>query len=194
MKVLLLDADGVILNKGEYFSERFAREYNLPLEDVVEFFKGPFLLCQKGEADLKEELEPYLKKWDWDKGVDAFLKYWFDSDLVFNEGIQSTLSRFREKGIKCYLASNNEKYRAKEICRMLDEVGLLDGAYFSADLKVRKEDSKFFEYVLTNIGVEAKDAYFVDNDQKNVDAALHLGVNASLYNEHVLDDLLAKIN
>ena len=193
MRILLLDADGVVLNKGEYFSERFAREYQLPIENVTPFFKGPFVLCQKGEADLKEELEPYLQKWNWTDGVDAFLSYWFDSDVVLNENTQFMVAQFKEKGVQCYLASNNEKYRAQVISELLKGTGLFDGFYFSAELKICKEDPEFFEYIIKDLRVSPEDVYFIDNDQKNVEAAHSVGIHASLYNEHILADWLNKI-
>ena len=194
MKVLLLDADGVVLSKGEYFSERFAREYKVPIDDVVEFFKGPFVLCQKGEADLKVEIKPYLEKWNWQGSVEDFLNYWFKSDVVLNSGIKEIVSKFHDKGIKCYLASNNEIYRAKAIRKLLDDEKLLDGVYFSGYMKIRKENPDFFEYILNDLEVEAGEVHFVDNDQKNVDSASSVGINARLYQEGILKDLLKNIS
>ncbi len=190
MKILLLDADGVVLKKGEYFSERFSREYNVPIADVLEFFKGPFVLCQKGEADLKEELKAYLVKWNWSGTVEDFLNYWFDSDVVLNDGIKETTSNFRDKGVKCYLASNNEAYRAKAISDLLNKEHLLDGVYFSAHLKMRKENPEFFQHILNDLKVEPSEIAFVDNDQKNVDSAASLGISAYRYEPQILNRLL----
>ena len=59
-KVVLLDADGVVIKKGDgYFSDRFVAEYGAPAEEVRAFFKNEFRLCQVGKADLKEELANY---------------------------------------------------------------------------------------------------------------------------------------
>ena len=194
MKVLLLDADGVVLNKGEYFSERFSREHNVPIEDVLQFFKGPFVLCQKGEADLKKELKPYLKKWNWSGTVEDFLDYWFSSDVILHADIESTVSQFKNMGIKCYLASNNEAYRAEAISNVLNKENLLDGSYFSAYLKVRKENPGFFKHVLNDIAVEPSEVVFVDNDQKNVDSAISVGIKAYLYEPGILNRLLKTQN
>lgn len=192
MKVLLLDADGVVLEKGEYFSERFSREYNVPLESVIEFFKGPFVACQKGETDLKEELLPYLEKWNWQGSVDDFLDYWFKSDVILNPGIEEIVSDFREKGVKVYLASNNEKYRAKVIADLLTKNNLLDGVFFSAHLKVRKENPEFFEHIVKELDITPTEMAFIDNDQKNVDSALSVGIDARPYTPEVLNELSAE--
>ncbi len=194
MKILLLDADGVVLVKGEYFSEKYAREYKLPIEEVVEFFKGPYVECQKGEADLKEVIQPYLQKWAWTGSVEDFLEYWFRSDVVPNETMEKTLAEFRARGIRIYLASNNEKYRAAEIEKVLTELNILDGFYFSSALKVRKEDPSYFTHILKDLAVAPEEVVFVDNEQKNVDSAASVGIEAFLYNEQTLTDLLEKSN
>lgn len=191
MKALLLDADGVVLEKGEYFSEVYAREYGVDPASVVDFFKGPFVECQSGHSDLKVELQPYLKKWGWDKDADAFLEYWFNADFTINETGASTVSKFKEKGVSCYLASNNEQYRAAFVEQQLRKSGYpLDGYYFSAFIKKRKEDPAFFEFILRDLDLGADEVAFLDNEQKNVDSASSVGIHSYLYNERIMDELL----
>ncbi len=193
MRVLLLDADGVVLEKGEYFSEKFAREYNVPIAAVVDFFKGPFVACQKGEADLKEEIQLYLNKWKWPGSTDDFLDYWFKSDVVLNSEIKDIVSRFRDAGVKVYLATNNEIYRGTVIEALLRENNLVDGVYLSARMKVRKEDPEFFRGIISDLGIESRDVTFVDNDQKNIDSALSVGIDARLYRQDILNELIEAI-
>jgi len=193
MKALLLDADGVVFNKGEYFSERFAREYGVPSEKVVAFFKGPFVLCQKGDADLKVEIKPYLEDWNWSGSVDSFLKYWFESDCTINDNIKDLISKYRGNGVKCYLASNNEIYRSDFLKDLLQKENILDGTYFSGYLKVRKENPEFFQKILNDLNTEPSGVYFVDNEEKNVASARSLGINAKLYTEDVLRSWLGKV-
>ncbi len=187
MKAILLDADGVVLNKGEFFSEKFAREYNVPLEEVLEFFKGPFGDCQAGTKDLKEEVAPFLEKWGWQGSVDDFLNYWFQ-DVQIDPGIYELVEKYHEKGIKCYLASNNESYRARAIQDKLG--GLLDGYFFSADLKMKKDNPEFFKHILGQLDLPANEVNFVDNDEKNVEAAKETGIGSFLYEEGMLGELL----
>ena len=193
MKALLLDADGVILEKGEYFSERFAREYGVKPESVMEFFKGPYLKCQSGLADLKIELEPYLEKWRWTDGVESFLDYWFNSDFTIDKRGAALIAKFQNRGVRCYMASNNERYRAEFIEEKLREKNLLDGYYFSYSLKRRKENPDFFTYVLNDLSLHPTEVCFVDNDQKNVNSASSVGIQSYLYNDEVLNELLINL-
>jgi putative hydrolase of the HAD superfamily len=186
MKVLLLDADGVVLKKEEYFSDKFAREYNVSVEKVVEFFKGPFSACQAGTKDLKEELVPYLEEWGWKESVDAFLDYWFQ-DVVIDSQIEGVLNWCQKQGIKCYMASNNEAYRARKIEAMLGDA--LDGYFFSADLKVKKDDPTYFTTILKELNLPAEEVGFVDNEQKNIAAAEQVGIRARLFGAEVWSEL-----
>lgn len=43
MKMLLFDLDGVvILPRHKYFSEKLSEEQNIPLENIITFFKGEY--------------------------------------------------------------------------------------------------------------------------------------------------------
>lgn len=181
MKVLLLDADGVTLKKEEYFSERFAREYSIPVEDVVPFFKNEFRLCQQGKLDVKEVLAEYLPKWGWEKTVEDFLDYWFTSDTHPDEDIFAVVAKIRESGNKCYLVSDQEKYRAQYIREHLKFDERLDGCFFSHEFGFSKSEPEFFQMVLEKLGVEPSDVVYLDDDEKNVGVAKALGVDARLY-------------
>lgn len=187
MKALLLDADGVVLKKGEFFSEKFSREHNVPIEEVMKFFKGPFGACQEGTKDLKEELVPYLNQWGWQGTVEDFLEYWFE-DVVVDPEFISQIQGYREKGIMCYLASNNEHYRGRGIESVLGN--MLDGYFFSADLKIKKEKPAYFEFILEKLGLSASEVGFVDNEERNVESAREVGIRAEIFNEGIFDELL----
>jgi putative hydrolase of the HAD superfamily len=190
MKILLLDADGVVLKKDEYFSTKFARDYNLPNEDVLAFFKNEYGRCQSGDLDLKEVLPIYLSKWNWPGSVEDFLEYWFATDVVINDSIVPIVQKLRQAGVKCYLASNNEKYRAERIIQTLEGVSLLDGYYFSSKLKVKKNEPLFFTKILEDLGAEPSEIVYLDNDQVNLDSAMTLGIEAYLYSEEKMRELL----
>ncbi|HVY72807.1 MAG TPA: HAD-IA family hydrolase [Candidatus Paceibacterota bacterium] len=178
-KVVLLDADGVVLKKTDgYFSDRFAEEYGAPKEDVLEFFRGPFKLCQTGKADLKEELKDRLPAWGWSKSVEEFLEYWFE-EARLDDDVVAVAQTFREKGVKCYLATDQEKYRKEYIWKKLE--GKLDGSFISSDIGFTKSQPEFFAAVLQQLGVESSDVTYFDDDQHNVDTAKSLGIDAHFY-------------
>ena len=189
MKVLLLDADGVVLKKEELFSERFAREYEVPTEAILPFFRGPYADCQAGSKDLKEELLPFLESWGWEGSVEEFLDYWFE-DTEIDPEISELLATCRVNGIECYMASNNEHYRARHIEAVLGEQ--LNGYFFSADLKLKKDNPAYFETVLKELGLPASEVGFVDNEEKNVEAAAEVGLEAKLYKPGIIAEFMGE--
>jgi len=181
-KVVLFDADGVSLQKHKYFSEIYAKKKNIPIERMNAFFRsGKFSLCQKGKADLKEEVLPFLEDWKWHKSVKEFLQYWFSSDVKEDEKILAEADRLRQKGKKCYLATDQEKYRAKYIKDSTSLGEHFDGLFFSYDLGCTKNEECFFQKILTKLGVKPEEVMYWDDDEENIEVAKKLGIDARFY-------------
>lgn len=73
IKVIIFDADGVLMPHSRRFSVLLSEDFGIPLEKSAGFFNGPFQDCLIGKADLRDTVSMYLDSWGWDKGVDAFL-------------------------------------------------------------------------------------------------------------------------
>jgi putative hydrolase of the HAD superfamily len=67
---------------------------------------------------------------------------------------------------------------------------MLDGYFFSADLKIKKESPAYFELILEKLGLSASEVGFVDNEEKNVESAREAGIQAEIFNEGIFDELL----
>lgn len=180
-KVILWDADGVVLKRAaEYFSVRAAREHGLPLEKVTAFFKTTFRECQLGKRNLLFELDKVLKDWGWQGSADEFLAYWFSTDEVDQE-VMAVVRDLQSQGVVCCLATDQEHYRAKHIREALALGQQFDRCFFSYELGFSKEDPAFFHKVLEKLGCAPEDVQFWDDDQKNVDVAKSVGIDARLY-------------
>ncbi|OGM25754.1 hypothetical protein A3D00_02615 [Candidatus Woesebacteria bacterium RIFCSPHIGHO2_02_FULL_38_9] len=181
-KILLLDADGVVIRpRNKYFSETYSQDYGVPFEEILPFFKGDYKRAAIGEVDIKEVLLPYLTKWGWKGTVDEFLKYWFENERDTDEKVLGLVTNLRQRGVKIYLASDNEANRAKYL---MEDVGLkdkFDGAFFSSDLGVTKSDPQFFKLVSEKLQVAPQEIDYWDDDKKNVDIANGTGVNGHSY-------------
>ena len=121
IKAALLDLDGIaIVGRKRFFSERLAEDLGIPNEIVQEFFSKELKRCTFGNADLKELIAPYLVKWGWPGTVDSLLEYWFVSESTKDEAVLAIVKQLRDKGITCYIATRQEKYRMQYL---LDVVG-----------------------------------------------------------------------
>lgn len=181
IKAILYDADGVIINSYMAFSELLDKEYRLSLETTKDFFKGPFVDCLEGKLDMRDLLPDYLKKWKWSGSLDDFIDLWFKTEHSVEESVLQDADRLRADGIRCYVATDQEKHRADY---MLEHIGFkdhFDGLYASSHLGVRKQDSKFFRRILDKIGLAPGQVLFWDDSQNNIDSALAVGLNAELF-------------
>jgi len=118
IKVVIFDADGMTL-KSSLFSTRLAKKYNISHKKILPFFQKEFNDCLIGKANLKKEVKKYFAKWGWRKSVDVLLDYWFIKENEINQQIIRSIKELREKGVKCLLATNQEKHRTDYIINNL---------------------------------------------------------------------------
>src|SRR3989338_8065882 len=147
IKVVIFDADGVIVQSKRKFSIKLEEKYDISRDMTLPFFNGPFQDCLIGSSDLKETISPYLPVWGWDRGVDEFLDIWFKAEHKVDEELAEYISSLRTQGILCLLATNNEKHRFNY---MLDTMGLKDifnKTYASATLGHKKPNLEFFSKI-----------------------------------------------
>jgi putative hydrolase of the HAD superfamily len=181
IKVLIFDADGVLIN-GDIFSKRFSKEYNIDLSRINPFFDGPFKECLVGKADLKEVIAPYLEEWGWKDGVDSFLEYWFSSEHSIDQELIDYIQVHRENGIKCVMATNQEKYRAEYLFNKIGFINSFDKMYVSAHLGHKKTNVEFFEKLVNDlVDIKKDEVLFWDDDIQNIETAKEFGINAELY-------------
>lgn len=179
---LLIDLDGVIITpRHKYFSDRLSEEYNIPIKDIMEFFKNEYGQAARGQVSIREVLPKYLELWGWKSGIDAFLKYWFEGEKDLNEELISQIQRYREQGIKVYIVSDNEQERAEYIMRELNLNSVVDGAFYSYQIGAKKSESEFFESVITRLGVSKEEIIYIDDDPKNIEIARLMGINSEVF-------------
>ena len=185
IKAIVLDADGVIINKPDMFSVQYQKEFGISNDVMLPFFKGRFQDCLVGKADLKEELEPLLKKWAWPGLVEELLDYWFKSEHYIDEKIVAEIARLKRMGIKCYLGTDQEKYRTEYIRKNMGLEKIFDKIYSSAEMGYKKPDKEFFEIITNDLknkeNIQPEEIMFWDDDEKNVMAGRELGWRSYLY-------------
>ena len=181
IRTILFDADGVLVTTGRKFSDHLAQDLNISLEMTAPFYNGPFKECLIGKADLKEEITPFLKGWGWDGSVDEFLSLWFKVEHQLDRPLLNYIQTLREKGIRCYVATNQEKYRSEYMKEYMGFGPLFDGVFASNEIGVCKPSAEFYTYILDNVGTNADEVLFWDDTERNVIAAKEIGIDAELY-------------
>jgi putative hydrolase of the HAD superfamily len=181
--VVLLDLDGIVVKgKKGRFSERISSEYGAPIDSVLQFIKNEYALCKVGKADLRVELEKYTSQWNWPGSVDELMAYWFHGETELNEKIIKVVTELRNKGIKVYLASDNEKYRAEYILNDLGVKNYFDGHFFSYEVGYRKPEAEYYPTVLEKLSpIKPEEVMLWDDKESNLVQARNLGINTKLF-------------
>jgi HAD superfamily hydrolase (TIGR01509 family) len=184
-KVVLFDADGVLIRPPELFSHAYARSLGYPADHFLPFFKGPFLQAILGQADLKDLIRRYDHLWQWPGDPAGLLQRWFEHENVRNEPLLALVRELRAAGTPCYIATNQEKYRAAYLRTIMfpDE---FDGIFVSCELGYQKPDPQYFEAVLaqlghTHPGLKPADVVFFDDTPSHVAGAQTAGITAHVY-------------
>ncbi|MFH1611302.1 MAG: HAD family hydrolase [Patescibacteria group bacterium] len=190
-KIILFDADGVTIDSNIMFSQKLESDYGITSEKTGSFFKGVFQECMFGRADLKEELGKVIKDWGWTKSVDEMLKEWFDFENLPNKEMFELIKQLREDGVKCYLATNQEKYRGEYMRKEMHFDELFDGLFISAEVGYKKKDPRFFEEVYRELNQvsqnpglllnEKGQVLFIDNEEENIKSAKEFGIQTHLF-------------
>ena len=181
ISTVLLDVDGVLV-VGELFSDTLARDYGITLDMTAAFFRGPFEQCLLGKADLKEEIASHLPGWGWRGSVDEFLSLWFTSGQQVDDALLAAAQQWRQEGIRCYLATNQERYRVDYLLTQSGLAGQLDGCFASCHLGYTKDNPAFFQAVLRALpDAQPDELLFWDDSPRNVTTARAVGLHAEVY-------------
>lgn len=182
VKVILFDADGVLINKPKVFSQAFSDEFGVPMEKILPFFENEFQYCITGKADTKEVIAKYLEDWNWHKSVDEMLNYWHESEAYCDMQLLASVKNLNDLGIQCAVASNQEKYRGNYIKNEMEIGKYFKKFFYSYDIGYSKPDVRFFETVYSNYSELPKDQIlFFDDDITNVESAKRFGFKAEFY-------------
>jgi putative hydrolase of the HAD superfamily len=181
IKVVLLDADGVLQTSGEEFLSSVAAlcvnpdQRNAFVEDVFLAEKP----CLTGNVDFPAALGEVLAKWKIDTPTSDALGLWNQIQPVSE--ILDAISSLRAQGIRVCLATNQQEHRATIMADGLGYSRVFDDLFFSCRLGVAKPNVDFFKEILNRLDISGERVLFIDDHAKNVLGAKDAGVAAEVY-------------
>ena len=179
IKAVVFDGDGMVI-VDEAFSKRLEKEYGIPVGTTDRFFHDEYEKCRVGKADLKVELKKCMGKWGWKGSPGELIDFWFKGNR-FDERFAPLVRALQAKGVKCYLATNQEKYRGEYLMKQLGLGKVFDGVFLSSQLHCKKPEPEFFGKMLDLMNVEKAEVLLWDDRPNYVDKAKAYGFNAELY-------------
>lgn len=184
-KAILFDVDGVLILTPKFYSHQHAEEFSIEASQIEPFFKGEFRLATIGKADLKQLLEEHRDLWAWKGTPEALMERWFEAESNVDHELVAVIQKLRRAGIKCYIATDQEKYRAAYLRDRLF-ADKFDGMFVSCEIGLEKKDPKFFKVALKQLrhaipGLTAADVTYFDDSHEKVASAAKSGINAVFY-------------
>jgi putative hydrolase of the HAD superfamily len=185
LKTVLLDVDGVIIfSRKRYFSDRLVEDFNIPKEEMDKFLEKVLKPAFVGKIDVRKELTEYMQRWNIKMSLDEMLEYWWSAERSLDNRVLDLISEVRRKGVKVYLATNQEQARGEYL---LNEVGLrelVDGSFISYEVGFTKDEKDFFKIVLKRLNIQDPSiVLYWDDEIKNIEVAKSVGIDARLYND-----------
>jgi len=181
IRVLVFDADGVVIDPPHRFMAYLQQELKVPPERSRRFFQGIFLECLVGQADLKEAIAPFLAEWGWSGSVEQLLQRWFEEEHCINDELVNFIQGLRKRGYACAVATNQERYRLGYMRDAMRLATLFDAVFGSAELGEMKPNAGFYRAVTERLGVSPEEILFWDDGEANVQGARAFGWWAERY-------------
>lgn len=188
--------DGVLTFRERQFSEIYVKKFQLDPAPITHFFTTEWCDFVTGKKDLKNHIAAHPEIWQWGGTPESLMDYWFKSEDNRNEPLLTVIKQLRSKGIKCYIATEQEKYRTDYLKNTMF-AGEFDGCFSTCDIGYKKSNPQYFESVLTKLKqttptLTPKDVIYLDDSANKLDAAKLVGIDGELYTgphqvAHLLD-------
>lgn len=185
IRIVLFDADGVLVTPPKLFSEQYAERNGLDPASLQPFFLGEFTEATMGKADLKELISKHNDLWHWDGDSQGLLDEWFEAENVIDGELLKVVRETRQSGLPVYLATNQEAYRARYFREVMfpDE---FDGMFVSSEIGYLKKHTEYWVEVLRQLQnhwqeLEPGQVVYFDDSQDSIEGAKQEGISAHLY-------------
>jgi len=183
-KAILFDIDGVLIITPKFYSHIHAEEHSIEASQIEPFFKGEFRQATVGKADLKQLLDKHRELWAWDDPVEELMERWFKAESNVDHQLLALIRQLRANGIRCYIATDQEKYRAAYLRELFK--GQFDDMFVSCEIGLEKQDPEFFKVALRKLkktipDITPGDVTYFDDSPKKVESAAQSGIRSIHY-------------
>jgi HAD superfamily hydrolase (TIGR01509 family) len=181
IKAIFCDINGVLFEQGERFSDRYSKEFGVPVEKLSEFFDHDFDLCLTGKTDLKIRLAEFLNQWKWRGTVDELLDYWFGMEVPAYRELVKYIGLLRENQIMIFLATQNEKYRTARFLELLKPLLKYDHLIATYQIGYKKSNPLYFSTCLEQYNLRSDEVVLLDDNPKAINSAESIGLRTILF-------------
>lgn len=119
---------------------------------------------------------------EWKKEIEMYYEQWIK--MVNPEpipGMTEYVRELKERGYKTYGLTNWNKDTFALVRHKFEVFDILDGMVVSGEEGIKKPNPAFFRILLERFGLKAEESVFIDDNEKNVEAARALGMSALVF-------------
>ncbi|MBI4978052.1 MAG: HAD-IA family hydrolase [Spirochaetes bacterium] len=189
IKAVIFDADGVLQTYGD-FPEYAEKKYGWDAKNYFDTLHSLFHDSRDydrtltGKGDAVSVLRGILPSFGWNHSAALFLREWVSRNIVVRQRMVESVARIRKCSIRCYMATNQERHRARHMMRMAAYKDAFDAMFFSCDLGTKKPAERYFRKVVHAIALDPENILFFDDHEGNISAARRIGMHAELYTDY----------
>lgn len=196
MQIIMMDVDGVIVSgrpkDGAHLFTDLEADLGISAPTLQrEFFKPRWPDIITGRKALLPELAEFLTDIASAVSAQTLIDYWFENDSRLVEAVIDDMAKLRAKGLRVYLATNQEHMRATYLMEVMGLAGQVDGIFYSAAIGHRKPSEQFYRNIQETLAASPQDITLVDDTEENIIAARARGWNTIHWraNMSLLDEL-----
>jgi putative hydrolase of the HAD superfamily len=183
VEAILFDADGVIQRPTADRQARWTALIGGADAAVVSRFKMDIFAaerpCHDGNGDFLSALREVLVKWNCADLYEDAVQTW--TAIEVDLSVVELIATVKQSGVPCYLATNQEPYRARHMTEQLNYRRIFDRLFFSCELGCSKPDPRYFTAVLAGANLTPDTTLFIDDTEANIRVAESLGIRVELF-------------
>lgn len=182
--ILMVDVDGVVVRPANPlgWSADIERDLGIPAATLQSrFFQVHWADVVHGRAGLRERLAVVLAEIAPHVSCETLIRYWFEGDAELDASLLTQLAAVRATGVAVHLATVQEHERAAYLWNDLGLRDHFDDMHYAANLGASKPSEAFYSAVEKRVGLRGPTIAFVDDSERNVQAARERGWQAALW-------------
>jgi len=182
IKAIIFDWGGV-LTIGKYTQsilETISKEKNIIIDEIYPEFDTLIVEMNAGNINFKEFVQKVEEKLSLNINEEE-MKEIFKKSIIPNKEIIQLVRNLNSRYNLILLSDNDEVTVENLEKNHKDMLSLFSKKYFSHELKMIKPNLDLFRYVLKDLALTGSECIFIDDKQKNVDAAIEVGMKGILF-------------
>lgn len=182
---VIFDMGGVLIR---WDPQALVSRMGLPLEDgqllVKELFTSPYwVMLDRGvvtEQQVVEAVKIYLPE-RLHAPLEELVTGWWKRPLFPVEGMAELVRELHDKGYHIYLLSN-ANLALRQYFGRIPGSRFFEALLVSAEEKLVKPEHEIYETLFERFGLDRQECFFIDDSPANVEASIHLGMQAVRFN------------